>query len=264
MRHAARLLLILLLCAVAAQPLFAQEGDGESERPQRRGNPFGGDGDMVERIVGYLTEELQLDDGQITKVRTIMDEGMTKVFKRMAEVWQPGQDAPDYRNMRKVMEDLRLEMEQEIEGVLTDAQKREFHELSDNLDRRSQEWEQRARAWEDPTQMFEPAPLSKRILMAKAERSLFLGPDETRVVMGYVEAVLDKRIALAEGKKVRREDLANAFSGGASENEVRQRLNELRSVETLQSFELVTAQAELRALITVQQEVRLVALGILD
>ena len=61
-----------------------------------------------------------------------------------------------------------------------------------------------------------------------------------------------------------REDLRNAKSGGASENEIRQRLNELRSIETLESLQLEAAQAELRALITVQQEVRLVALGILD
>ncbi|MCA8925486.1 MAG: hypothetical protein KDD82_27005 [Planctomycetes bacterium] len=262
-RLALTALSLALSLFLLAAPGLAQDGGGsEGEAPRR--NPFGGDGDMTKRIVDYLTEELQLDDEQAAHVKKVMDEGMKKMFKRMAESWQPGQDRPDFQSMRGPMEEMRLELEKEIESVLTDAQKREFQDLSDNFDRRSQSWEQQARAYEDPTQMFEPAPIRKRILLAKAERSLFLGPDETQVLMPYVEAVLDRRIALAENRKVRREDLRNAKSGGASENEIRQRLNELRSIETLESLQLEAAQAELRALITVQQEVRLVALGILD
>ena len=52
--------------------------------------------------------------------------------------------------------------------------------------------------------------------------------------------------------------------GGASEGEIRERLNALRSAEVLEELALGKAQAELRALITIQQEVRLVALGVLD
>ena len=264
-----RLASIALLCALSlvfcAGPSLAQDGEQrrEGER-ERRGGPFGGGGDWTQRIVDYLTEELQLDDSQAAHVKKVMDDGMKKMFKRMAESWQPGQDMPDYRKMRDPMEEMRLEMEKEIESVLTDAQKREFHELSDNFDRRAQTWEQRARAYEDPTMAFEPPPISKRMLMAKAERSLFLGPDETQVVMPYVEAVIDQRVALTEGRKVRREDLRNAKLGGASEGEIRERLNALRSAEVLEELALGKAQAELRALITIQQEVRLVALGVLD
>ncbi|MDC3379393.1 diguanylate cyclase, partial [Planctomycetota bacterium] len=100
--------------------------------------------------------------------------------------------------------------------------------------------------------------------LAKAERALFLGPDETVVVMGFVAAVIDNRRALVEGRQIRRRDLLTAIDSGASSAEVTQRLQEIRTAEQFQSLELAAAEQELRQLLTIEQEARFVTMGVLE
>ena len=265
-----------LLTVSARAPARAQEGEQQAEptpderrrerlrRWQERQQNGGGDqgAEWTNRAADFLKEELDLDDEQAGKVGAIFQNAMGDMMRKMADSW--GDGGPDPDNMRSSMEDMRLELSGKIREVLTEAQAREFDALVDQFDSRAQRWEQSARSWDDPTLLYEPAPISKRILLEKAERALFLGPDETAVVMPMVERVIDLRIQTNEGKIVHRKDLRNAVDGGADSKEVIDRLEEIRQREERRVQELIAAEQELRQVLTLEQEVRFVAMGILE
>lgn len=254
--------------AFAQEPQPGQQGqDGQDgQQGRRRGYDPGG---WTNQAVDFLTEELQLDSDQQAKIRAILDESVRLSMQRFAQSmrnWDFGSEMDEGARdeARKAFEDVRVEAAKKINEVLTPAQRREFEVLVEQFDRRAQGFEQSRRAWQDPAELFNPRPQSKRLLLAKAERSLFLGPDETAVIMPFVERVLDAQQNLYEGRRVRRHDLQNAVSGGASKDEVTQRLTELRTAEQFQQLELAAASHALRELLTVEQEARFVAMGILD
>lgn len=230
------------------------------ERPRRGG--FGGTPDAGQ-VVEFLSKELDLTGPQEEQIKKIVEAQMAEAFAKMAELWGSG-DGEARDKARKVFEDIRISMSKKISEVLTPSQKREFEVLVEQFDRRARDFEEGREVQDDVTQLLNPKPGSKAILMAKAERLLFLPPDETAVLLPYIEAVVNKRIGLYEGRKVRRKDLLNATRGGASKEEVGQRLEEIRAAERFQQLELAAAQADLRGLLTIEQEVRFVASGILD
>jgi Spy/CpxP family protein refolding chaperone len=274
----------LTLAALLATPSLAQEppapaptpGQGNTPQPRpqgdpprpgpeggRRGGPPWGNANFGKDATEYLTKELDLDAKQQELVKGIFDGAMRDIMKKMAEAW--GADGPpDPSQMRSVYEDMRVDLSRKINEILSPDQRREFDVLVDQFDRRSQSWEQGRAAAEDPTRMFDPPPISRRVLLEKAERSLFLGPDETLAVMPLVEKCVDLLIAFNEGKRTRRDDLRSAIEGGAKDQEVRQRIDALRDAAQFQELELVAARQALRDVLTIEQEVRLVAMGILD
>lgn len=268
---ACRSLVLLAVLAVGApagaqdppQPPRPQEGERQ-QGERRRGDPPWLNGGWADQAVEFLAQELDLDPGQREKIKTIMQDTMRDAFAQAAEQFGRGDGPPDFDKIRASFEDVRVKVAERINEVLSPDQRREFEALVDQFDRRAQSFEQMRRAAEDPTELFDPPPISKRILMSKAERALFLGPDETAAVMPLVERVIDLRIALNEGLKIRRGDLRAAMEGGASDEEVRQRLDGLRKAEEFQRLELAAAQQALREVLTLEQEVRFVAMGILD
>lgn len=258
----------LLLPLALATPALAQDTPQpapEGERApegRRRGGPPWMNGAWADEAVEFLARELDLDPSQRAKIKKIMEDSVGEAFRKAAEGF--GNGPPDFEKMRGTMEDVRVQVAEKINEVLSPDQRREFEVLVDQFDRRAQSFEQQRRAYEDPTELFDPPPLSRRIVLSKAERALFLGPDETAAVMPLVERVLDLRIALTEGLKVRRDDLRTAIAGGASDDEVRQRLDGLRQSEESQRRALDEAQRALREVLSLEQEVRFVAMGILD
>lgn len=246
----------------AAKPQDQEKQPDEERQPRRGRGGFGGAPD-ASQIVEFLSKELDLTGPQEEQIKKIVEAQMAEAFSKMAELWGSG-DGQARDKARKVFDEIRISMSKKISEVLTPSQKREFEVLVEQFDRRARDFEESREVDDDITQLLNPKPGSKRILMAKAERLLFLPPEETAVLLPYIEGVVDKRIGLYEGRKVRRKDLLNATRGGASKAEVGQRLEEIRTAERFQQLELAAAQAELRSLLTIEQEVRFVASGILD
>jgi hypothetical protein len=263
---------LTLALATLAAPVLAQDPpkptpaptpQPEGERRRPGGMPFA-NAEWAGQAVEFLAKELELDAGQQEKIKTILSQTMRDAMKKAAEQWDPTQGMPDMQKMRTFMEDARVEIAQKIDAVLSPEQRKEFEVLVDQFDRRAQSYEQQARAYQTPSEAFDPAPISKRVLLDKAERSLFLGPDETAAVMPFVEKAIDLQIALNEGRKTRRQDLQVAIEGGASEKEIRQRLDGMHDAEDMAKLELAGARTALRELLTLEQEIRMVAMGILD
>ncbi|MGE0710884.1 MAG: hypothetical protein AB7N76_16180 [Planctomycetota bacterium] len=247
------------------QPEGKQDGQKPGETPRRGPPRFGGGdpSDMSKQVVEFLTKELDLSESQGVQVKKIMDEAMDEVWQKAAEFFGSG-DPESMDKARKLFEGVRVTISKRISEVLTDAQRREFEVLVENFDRRAESFEESRRVRDDVSQLLNPKPQSKTILLGKAERLLFLSQDETRVLLPYVEKVVDARLALYEGRRVRRKDLLNASLGGAKKTELAQRVSEIRAAEQFQQLELAAAQQRLKELLTLEQEVRFVAAGILD
>ncbi|RMG07278.1 MAG: hypothetical protein D6731_24175 [Planctomycetota bacterium] len=271
------LLAAFLLLSATTLPASAQERtgpgseaapDGEGDRgpgPRRGRGPFGDPGRFADNAVEFLAKELDLDTEQRERIHELLSRGVQTMWKRVGERMRAGGAEGEFMDsFRKAMEDVRVELANEISKLLTPAQRREFEVLVDQFDRRAQRFEQTRRAWERPDQLFNPKPLSRRLALDKAERALFLGPEETAAVMPFVERLVDARLALYEGRKVRRQDLLNAIDGGASPEEIRQRVADIRAAEQFQQLEILAASQALRELLTIDQEARFVAMGLLE
>ena len=249
-----RALFALALALLIPLTARAQEGGGPM-------GPMGGD--WTGQAAKFLKDELDLDSAQTDKVKGVLDGAIREAMRSAAEAWRPGESF-DFEKMRAGVEDLRVKVTKDIHALLTPEQQREFEALVEDFDRRAQQWEQRRRGWEDPMLAFEPPPLSKRILLERVERALGLTPEELQVVLPLVANVIDRRIACQEARIIRRKDLTAAIDGGASQAEVEQRVRELRASEEFEKLELLAAQQKLRDLLTLQQEIKLVTMGILD
>jgi Spy/CpxP family protein refolding chaperone len=259
--------LSLLSAPALAQDAKPDEKKTEKKAEPRRGPPRGGMGgnpaDFTKNAVEFLAKELDLTDTQRKEVETIFSDMMSDIWKKAGQFFGSG-DPEDRKKARKLFEDMRINLSKKISKVLTPSQKREFEVLVENFDRRAQGFEQGRRVREDISQLFNPKPQSKRISMGKAERLLFLSPEETAVILPFVEKVIDKKLALYEGRRVRRKDLLNATRGGANKKEIAERMGEIRAAEQFQRLEIAASMARLRDLLTLEQEVRFVASGIID
>lgn len=253
------------LAIVLAAPVAAQEGQPQPQPPrERRGPPMGmPGGEWTRQAAQFLKDELDLDDEQVERVKGVFDQAIPNAMRKMAEAWGAGEEF-NYDRLRGAMDEVRVQVTRDIAQVLTPAQQREFDALIEQFDQRAQRWEQGRRAYDDPMLAFEPAPLSKRVLMEKAERALGLPPEELRVVLPLVEKVIDRKMARQEARIIRRKDLTAAIDGGATPDEVQQRVRELRASEQFEQLELVAAMQELRDVLTIEQEIRLVTMGVLD
>lgn len=249
-----------------ALPAHAQDTpqQDEDERERRmprspgRGGPMGED--WTKRAVDFLSDELELTDPQAESIKKIFDDMTSDMMGKVGELFATG----EMEKARKMIEEMRVEVAKKISKVLTPDQRRQFEILSEQFDRRAAQWEQERRVGGDISQLFNPKPQSKRLQIAKAERLLFVSPEEVAVILPLVEAVVDGRVALFEGRRARRKDLLNAQRGGASKKEIADRVAEIRAAEQFQRLELAASMERLRDVLTIDQEVRFVAAGILD
>lgn len=282
--------LVLILAFVAA-PVLAQDAKPEKKAPAKKADTkpkakkeekkparpryripgMGGGGmpsDFSKQAVQFLTKELDLDEKQQKQAKKILDDEIAAVMAKIMDGFAKGQfewgNPESMKKARKEFEKVRINVGTKLSKILTKAQKKEFEVLVEQFDRRAQRFEQSQRVREDPSQLFNPKPLSKQLMMSKAERSLLANKEETTVIMPYVEKVIDAQWALYEGRLIRRKDLLNAARGGASKKELAERVAQVRATEAFQRLELAAARQKLRELLTLKQEVRFVMMGLID
>lgn len=244
---------LIAFALVFAAPAHAQDGQGQGD-PQS---------EMAKQMVKILKDELELTDEQVPKVTTAIEEGLKEGFKRMMK--HMGEDNPDQDQIRKEGEEVRTKILDSIRGCLDDEQKKEFEVLIKEFDSRAGRFERgRNNPGGDAQAWLEGELPTKERLLLKAENALILSEDEKKVVLPKVDAVISAREKLRDVRRQNRRDLAQAVKGGAKEDEVRERLHALRTKQADLEKSLEKAEEDLRELVTLDQEARLVAIGILD
>jgi hypothetical protein len=258
-----RFLLVLAMAVlVLARPVRSQD-DGKDEGSQ-----------LMQSLVTLLRQELDLNDDQVGKVTTVLEKGMTHLFVNML-ARQNGEDPDDDLVKDEIMDGLR--------GVVDDAQRKELDVLLHEFETQTGRF-QLGVPDEDNLDLDTPfAPSADKIALSKnadlwfegdlptaerlalkADNILILSEDEKKVVLPRVKAVVEARRALRDERHERRKSLGIAAKAGASKGECKERLHGLRRKTVELENRLSKAEDELREVVTLEQEARLVAVGILD
>jgi Spy/CpxP family protein refolding chaperone len=214
-----------------------------------RGGPGGGRGgrggfgglDQLKDLLGLTPDQVQkLDDIQ------------ADMRAQMREMRNGGGD------MRTLMQDMMTKTRDKIRGILTDAQKPKFEEFV-------KQQEERMRNGGGPGGGFgrDPAQMKKR-LMDDAEKALMLSADEKAAVMPLIEKAVDARTQTRTDGDKRREEFLTFVKKTSTPEEVKAKLEEYRKAREADSDKVKTAQKALRDVLTIEQEAKLVALGILE
>ncbi len=253
--------LAALVFVLAATPVALAEDRDPPAPPKKEEGP---EVTMAKQMVGLLRHELDLSEEQVERVTRILQDGIKSAMKKMFE--RMGDDNPPTPEQRKKDEtDIREGILGKIREVLDAGQKREFEALVKEFDQRLGRFERQQNAPGGPAaQWFEGELPTKERLLVKTENVLLLNEEEKAVVLPRVDAVVTARAALREARLERRRDLSRAVHGGAKEDEMKERLHALRAKEDQLKERLEKAEADLRELLSIDQEARLVAIGVLD
>jgi hypothetical protein len=219
--------------------------------------PAGGRPQRWQYPIDMLKEKLSLTDDQYKKLEGFNQE-MSDAWKAEMADLQKGGDF-DWNKMRDKMKENIEAMRNKIRGVLTDEQKPKFEEI---IKEQNQQMQRGPRMGPDPEQM-------KKRLYDQAERELVLTAEEKSAVMPLVKKLLDVRAEARIANDKRKEaftDFVRKATGTSDEQkkEITDKLNELRKAREADAQRVKDAQASVREVLTIDNEAKLVALGILD
>ena len=249
----------LLVAALFLGTARAQEKP--TDKPQPEAGP---EAEMAKQMVKILKDELELSEEQTDKISTVITDGIKDGFKKMMK--HMGEEQPDEEEIKKERDEVRDGILTKVRSLLDDEQKKEFEVLIKEFDQRAGKFDRggRGNPGGDAAAWLEGELPSKERLLLKAENVLLLTEDEKKVVIPRVDAVISTRETFREVRREQRKNLSQAVRAGAKADEVRERLHLLR--EKLADLEktLRKAEEDLRELVTIDQEARLVAIGILD
>jgi hypothetical protein len=216
--------------------------EGRRERRMRRGFPM-----------RELQEQLGLSEQQMEKVREIWQ----NLFQEMMESFRGGGGGFDRQAMRQRRQQLMEKLQKQVRDILTEEQKVKYDKFVKELQERGRRFG-RGR-FRDPARR-------KQQQIRRAKEALKLDPEEEKVIMPLVEGVIDAQNKL-RGRDVMREQqdaLRKALDEqGTSAEVIKEKLDALRNARKEAEQALKEAEETLREVLTIQQEARLVSLGIL-
>lgn len=256
--------------AFALVLLAALVGVGFAQDDPKKESPSPSD-EMAQAAAAIIRGEIDLRDDQVEAVNAVLAKGMKHLFDQMA-ARERGEDVEDL--------DVRGEILDGLNGVLDDKQRAQLDALVKEFDTQSGRFESGSQEELDPN--FDPSAIpddklaasaerwfegdmpGKERFVLKAETALILSEDEKKIVLPRLEAVIVARRALRDATHTRRTDLGQAIHAGAKEDEVRERLHSMRGKAEELRGALEKAEEALREVVTIEQEARLVAIGVLD
>jgi Spy/CpxP family protein refolding chaperone len=225
------------------------DGDRESRRERRGRRGFGFDAEQ-------LKERLGLNDEQVAQLKEIQ-ESMAGLRDEMRELFRSG----DMQAARERMQGLRAEIEGKMKDVLTPEQWEKMQEGGmgrmfgrgrggdrGGFGRGGREGRERGRAR----------------LREEAVKALNLGEEEAAVVLPLLDTVLETRELLMKEGEQRRNDFLKKAREESDPEALAAALEAFRAAKAEDKAQIAAAQEQLREVLTLEQEARLVALNILD
>lgn len=254
---------VTMLVALGFAPAMAQEDGAKPEttpetkpetkpettpeaRPERREGRRGRRGG---RGAAQMQEQLGLSDEQVQKMDSIRGE-MRDAFRKMREEGG-GFD-------RSAMTEMREKMTSKMKEILTPEQQKKFDEMrsqqQERFGRRGRgRGEGRGRRGNDPAR-----------LRAEAVKALNLGEEASAVVLPVLDKIIAAQTESREGLRAQRTALQEKAVGDVTSDELTTQLAAFRKARKDARAKVDAARTELQELLTLQQEAKLVALGLLE
>ncbi len=274
----ARLIPILTLTVLLLIPgtVYAQDGDGGGDdgpapgaepdrggddrggRDRGRGRDRGGRGGFGgRRGGGFDYDELGVSEEQKAQIEALQEaqrDEMREMFERMREEGG-GRDG-----MREAMTQAREQSQAAIRELLTDEQRTKYDAMIEERNNRQQQ----GRGGRGRTR--DPAEAARRRLEG-IKGSLGLDAEEAEVILPLVEKVLLAQAAAREATRKAREELQGYLrsdDANADPAATEARVTDLRNIRDAANATVREAQGELRELLTMLQEAKLIAEGVLE
>ncbi len=263
--HFAPLLVASLLFAA---PIARAQDDG-GEKPEKKDeqppakkpddNPRRNRLQAFRYPIERLKEQLKLSDEQYKKIEGFADE-LGVGFRK--EVQEQG-DNFDFSKMREMMPRYMHEMQDKVRSVLTDDQKPKYEEMVKEEEKRMKEGPRGPNGFgRDPEQL-------KKRLMEQAEKELGLTDSEKQAVLPLIQKVLDARAEARTSYEKRKEEFTDFSKKATGQDDagkaaIQKRLDEFRRAREADLEKIKDAESALREVLTIGNEAKLVALGILD
>lgn len=237
--------------AGGAEQQPGEDGRREERRRERRGR--GGMGLPVEQ----LTRELGLTPEQVQQVEALNQEMREKVRTLMREAFQSG----DPQAARQKIQGMFEETFGRLEGLLTPEQQEKAKGLRERLSERMRgRFERGGRGGRGGFGREN----SRARLKEQALEALALSEEEAAVVTPLLDTCLETReLLLEEGERRRQEFLQKARETSEPEA-LGKLLEEFRASREADKATARQTMDQLREVLTVEQEAKLVGLGVLD
>lgn len=250
--------LALIASLMIASPAMAQDstppGPGGQEEGGRRGRGQGrGPGLPLEQ----LTEQLGLTPDQVAQAEKFAEEMRTK----MREAFQSG----DREGMRERMQAMFEEQFTKIEEILTPEQKEKFKAFREEMEqRRAQFGRGGPRGERGERGEGRGGPRGGQRLREEALAALNLQGEDAAVITPLLDAVLQGREAGRGDADTARRTLQQKVSETTDPEAIGKLLSEFRAAREAARATALQTQEQLREVLTVEQEAKLVALGVLE
>jgi Spy/CpxP family protein refolding chaperone len=154
---------------------------------------------------------------------------------------------------RQAMRDMRDKMTAKMNEILTPEQQKKMEELRSQRRGRFGRGGGRGRGGPNPAR-----------LRQEAVKALNLNEEASAVVLPVLDKILAAQTAARESLRTQQQALQQKAAGDVTTDELKAQLDAFRKARKDAQDKLASARAELQELLTLQQEAKLVALGILD
>lgn len=244
---------------------FKERYDRSSERGGR-GGAAGGMGGMMsgmaQRMMDGMTSELDLNDEQKGKVKTIVDDGIAKLEKAMTEARETG----NWGAMRELGTTMRDESTKQIREILTDEQKTKFDKLGENMAGGMMGgrggFGGRSRGGDSGnSSRGRGGSIEGRLRAILGD--LNLSEDEKLILEPTIKAVLEAQGEARKAIDDARTALRKSSTSTSDESALKAAIATVREAETGAEKNVEGRRAELRELVTFAQEAVLVGHGVL-
>lgn len=254
--------LALIGSLLFASPALAQDptppGPGGQEEGGRRRGGFGRGGPGLP--LDQLKEELGLTPEQVAAAEKIGEEMRTK----MREAFESG----DREGMRERMRTMFEESFAKLEETLTPEQKEKFKAFREQMEQRRAQFG-RGRGEGGPGGEFgrgrgEGRGRGGERLREEALAALNLQGEDAAVITPLLDAVLQGREAGRGDAETRRRELQTKVGETTDPEAIGKLLSDFRAAREAARAAALQTQEQLREVLTVEQEAKLVALGVLE
>ncbi|MBX3467805.1 MAG: hypothetical protein KF878_13050 [Planctomycetes bacterium] len=270
-----RLSLALLATLTLSSPVLAQDtpppqGEGERGRRERgqggqggrggQGGGFGGMGLPLEQ----LQRELNLTPEQVKELEAINQEMREKGRTLMRDAFQSGNPGAVREQIQQMFE----QSFERLEGTLTPEQKEKAKAVRQQLTERMQNMQGRmregARGRGEGGPMGGPRGNTRQRLKDEALRALALTDEELAVVGPLLDTTLETRELLMQEGESRRQQFLQKARETTDAEALGKLLDQFRLSREQDKATVKQAMDQLREVLTVEQEAKLVGLGVLD
>ena len=232
------------------------EGDGQGDQaPRRRGRGMGMGGRGMQLPIDRFKEQLGLTEEQVAQLEAL-NAKMAEEGQKLREMFQNG----DMEGAREMMRGFRDTMQENLKGVLTEEQMKKAQELM----QRGRQRFGRGGDGEGRGGRGRGGPQLKARLREQAVEALALSEEEAAVVLPRLDTVLDTREMLNNEQQTLRQDFLKKARETTEGDALNALLTEFRAAQDADREQVKAAMDQLREVLTLEQEVKLVGLNVLD